>query len=89
MKDTNKISEVDMMVIYRVAETYGFNVFFDGILDRLTINGSSRHSHENFYWDSDNSFEDFFTELQRFFTDESVEMYRQKILNCPPRTLTI
>lgn len=74
--NASKISDNDMMVIYRVAGTYGFNVFFDEILDRLTINGSSRHSQENFYWSSDNSFEDFFTELQRFFMDEGAEMYR-------------
>ena len=79
MKDANKISDVDMMVIYRVAETYGFNVSFDGILDRLTIKGSSRHSRhsqENFFWSSDETFEDFFIELKRFFKDEGVEKYR-------------
>jgi hypothetical protein len=79
MNNTNKISDVDMMVIYRVAETYGFNVFFDEILDRLFIQGSSRHSRhsqENFFWSSDNSFEDFFSELKRFFMDEGTERYR-------------
>ena len=76
MKDTNKISNEDMTIIFRVAEIYGFQRTFDPDLNKLTIVGFFQHSHENFYWSSDETFKDFFTKLQRFFLDEGAEMYR-------------
>jgi|LauGreDrversion4_2_1035121.scaffolds.fasta_scaffold30459_9 hypothetical protein len=75
----DEISDLDMKVIYRVAEAYGFKVRFDEILDRLSVVGSSRHSQANFYWASDEPFENFFAELQRFFTDDGVERYNERI----------
>lgn len=78
----NETSNEDMTIIYRVAEIYGFQVSFDPDLNKLTI--LSRDSQEYFYWSSKQPFEDFFNDLKIFFMNEGVEMYRQRILNCPP-----
>lgn len=74
--DTNKISDQDMAIIYRVAKIHGFEVSIDPDLNKLTVVGFYQHSHENFYWSSDKTFEDFFTDLQKFFMTEGAEMYR-------------
>lgn len=76
MKNTNKISNEDMTIIYRVAEIYGFQRTFDPDLNKLTIVGFFQHSQENFYWSSTQPFEDFFIDLKKFFMDEGAEMYR-------------
>lgn len=76
MNDTNKISDKDMSTIYQVAEIYGFQVSIDPDINKLTIVGFFQHSHENFYWSSDETFKDFFTKLKKFFMNEGAEMYR-------------
>jgi hypothetical protein len=74
MNNTNKISNEDMTIIYRVATIYGFEVRFDPDLNKLTIVGKYRYSYESFYWSSDKTFEEFFYELQRFFMDEGTKI---------------
>lgn len=74
MNNTNKTSNEDMTIIYRVAKIYGFEVRFDPDLNKLTIVGKCRYSPGYFHWSSNETFEDFFSELERFFMDEGTKI---------------
>ena len=75
MNNTNKTSNEDMTIIYRVADIYGFRVSIDPDLNKLTIVGDCYHSNEKFYWSSDETFKDFFSDLEKFFKNEGAYMY--------------
>ena len=72
----NKVSKQDQYIINRVAENYGFRVRFDEDLDKWIVDGDSRYSNENFYWDSTYTIEEFFQDVKNFFMKEGEERYR-------------
>ena len=64
-------------IVEAVAVAYGFESKFDDELERWIITGYSQHGGADcFYWSSDETNEEFFRELKRFFVDQGAEQYR-------------
>lgn len=76
MTEKNKVSKQDQHIINRVAEGYGFTVRFDKELDKWIIEGGRRYGCHNFYWSSNETFEQFFQDVKDFFEEEAIERYR-------------
>jgi elongation factor P hydroxylase len=64
-------------IVEVVAVAYGFYINWDCELEKwIVIGNSQRKGADCFYWSSDETNEEFFRELKKFFMDQGAGQYR-------------
>jgi hypothetical protein len=74
------MTESDIEFIQMVAKQYdNFEANYDAVDKKWIVRGWAQYSTNDLFWTSDDSVEDFFKELKRFFMEEGIEQYKQTI----------
>jgi hypothetical protein len=74
------MTKIDIEFIQMVAKQYdNFEANYDAVDKKWIVRGWAQYSTNDLFWTSDDSVEDFFNELKRFFMEEGIEQYKQTI----------
>jgi hypothetical protein len=74
------MTKIDIEFIQMIAKQYdNFEANYDAVDKKWVVRGWAQHSTNDLFWTSDDSVEDFFNELKRFFMEEGIEQYKQTI----------
>jgi hypothetical protein len=71
------IQDYLQLQVISIANQYdNFEVSYDAVNKKTIIRGWAQYCTNNFFWTSDESVEDFYKELRRFFMEEGNEQYK-------------
>ena len=71
------MTESDIEFIQMLAKQYdNFEANYDAVDKKWIVRGWAQYSTNDLFWTSDDSIEDFFNELKRFFMEEGMEQYK-------------